>query len=430
MIERYTRERMKKVWGLENKFRCCLEAEIAVCRAYNKLGEIPDDALKEIEEKADFSIERIDEIEKEVRHDFIAFLTNVNENIGAASRYMHMGLTSSDVIDTALAMQIREAGKIVLEDIDILLETFSNKAREHKNTICIGRTHGVHAEPITFGVKICGWIDVFERVKRGFENALFEAQIGQFSGPAGTYSNINPEIEKLACGFLNLRPAKFSTQVIARDIHARCIQALALIACAVEQVSVELRHLQRTEVLEAEEGFSEGQKGSSAMPHKKNPISAENLSGLSRVVRSNSIAAMENIPLWHERDISHSSAERIIFPDSFILIDYMLDRLNTLVKNLVIHKDNMLRNAELSGGIVYSQKVLLKLCSKGLSREAAYKIVQRNALDAFENHGSFKNNILNDAEAGKYLNEAEITACFNVSDYLKNIDAVYERFNI
>ena len=430
MIERYSREEMKKIWDLESKFQYYLNVELAVCRAYNKLGEIPDLAFNEILNKASFSIKRIDEIESEVHHDVIAFLTNVNENVGENSRYIHMGMTSSDVIDTAFALQIQAAGKIILDDINKLLETLKEKAIEHKHTVCIGRSHGVHAEPMTFGVKLCGWIDLFERNKRNLHKALEEAAVGQISGPVGTYSNINPEIETMACKFLGLKPAKFSTQVIARDIHAQYIQALALIACVIEQVAVELRHLQRTEVLEVEEGFSKGQKGSSAMPHKKNPISGENLSGLARVVRSNSIAAMENVPLWHERDISHSSAERIIFPDSSILIDYMLARLEKTIKNLVVHKDNMLKNTHLFGGIVFSQKVLLQLCQKGLSREEAYTLTQRNALDAFNNNGNFLENLLKDEEVKKYLSEDEIKNCFNIDDYLKNIDYIYKKFNI
>lgn len=430
MIERYSREEMTKIWDLESKFQYYLNVELAVCRAYNKLGEIPDLAFNEILNKASFSVKRIDEIESEVHHDVIAFLTNVNENVGENSRYIHMGMTSSDVIDTAFALQIQAAGKIILNDIDKLLETLKEKAIEHKHTVCIGRSHGVHAEPMTFGVKLCGWIDLFERNKRNLYKALEEASVGQISGPVGTYSNINPEIETMACKFLGLKPAKFSTQVIARDIHAQYIQALALIACVIEQVAVELRHLQRTEVLEVEEGFSKGQKGSSAMPHKKNPISGENLSGLARVVRSNSIAAMENVPLWHERDISHSSAERIIFPDSSILIDYMLARLEKTVKNLVVHKDNMLKNTHLFGGIVFSQKVLLQLCQKGLSREEAYTLTQRNALDAFNNNGNFLENLLKDEEVKKYLSEEEIKNCFNIDDYLKNIDYIYKKFNI
>ena len=430
MIERYSREEMKNIWELDSKFKYYLDVELAVCKAYNKTGKIPDSVLENIIKKADFSVDRIDEIEKEVHHDVIAFLTNVNENVGENSRYIHMGMTSSDVIDTALAMQMRDAGKIILKDLDSLLETIKIKAKEHKNTICIGRSHGIHAEPMTFGVKLCGWIDLFERNKRNFEKALEEARVGQVSGPVGTYSNISPEIEKLTCEFLGLKPAKFSTQVIARDIHAQYLQALALIASVIEQVAVELRHLQRTEVLEVEEGFAEGQKGSSAMPHKKNPISAENLTGLAKVVRSNSIAAMEDIALWHERDISHSSVERIIFPDSTVLVDYMLARLEKTIKNLVIHKENMLKNTNLFGGIVFSQKVLLKLCAKGLSREEAYKLVQKNALDAFNNNGSFIDNLLKDNDVLKNLSPEEIKECFNIEDYLKNIEFIYKKFGI
>ena len=430
MIERYSREEISKIWELNSKFKYYLDVELAVCKAYNKLGQIPNEALSDICSKATFSVDRIDEIEREVHHDVIAFLTNVNENVGENSRYIHMGMTSSDVIDTALALQMQDAGKIILNDLNSLLETLKEKAREHKETICIGRSHGIHAEPMTFGVKLCGWIDLFERNKRNFEKALEEAKVGQISGPVGTYSNITPEIEKLTCEYLDLKPAKFSTQVIARDIHAQYLQSLALIASVIEQVAVELRHLQRTEVLEVEEGFAKGQKGSSAMPHKKNPISGENLSGLARVVRSNSLAAMENIPLWHERDISHSSAERIIFPDSTILVDYMLARLEKTIKNLVVHKDNMLKNTNLFGGIVFSQKVLLKLCSKGMLREDAYRLVQRNALDAFNNHGSFIENLLKDDDVLQHINAQEVKECFDIQDYLQNIEQIYRRFNI
>lgn len=430
MIKRYTREEMKKIWDLNSKFQYYLDVELAVCKAYNKLNQIPDDALSDIISKAKFSVERIDEIESQVHHDVIAFLTNINENVGENSHYIHMGMTSSDVIDTAFALQMKAAGKIILNDLDKLINTLKNKAKEHKNTVCIGRSHGVHAEPMTFGVKICGWIDLFERNKRNFEKALFEANVGQISGPVGTYSNISPKIEKLTCEYLDLKPAKFSTQIIARDIHAQYMQALALIASVIEQVAVELRHLQRTEVLEAEEGFREGQKGSSAMPHKKNPISGENLSGLARVVRSNSIAATENIALWHERDISHSSVERIIFPDSTILVDYMLSRLEKTIENLVVHKENMLKNTNLFGGIVFSQKVLLKLCAKGLTRENAYKLVQRNALNAFNNNESFIENLLSDNEILQFLTVTEIKDCFNIEDYLQNIEQIYQRFDI
>ncbi len=431
MIERYSLKEMKELWELESKFSYYLKVELAVCEAYNELGKIPDEDLRKIKEKAAFSISRIDEIEKEVGHDVIAFLTNVNENIGKSSRYIHMGMTSSDVIDTAFALQIQKASQIIEKDLDNVIETIRNKAIEHKETVCIGRSHGIHAEPMTFGVKLCSWLDLFERAKKRFIIAKEEICIGQISGPVGTYSNISPEIEQITCKKLGLRPAKISTQVIARDYHANYMQTLALIACAIEQCAIEIRHLQRTEVLEVEEAFKKGQKGSSAMPHKKNPISSENLSGLARVVKSNAIASLENIPLWHERDISHSSVERITFPDSTILIDYMLNRFNRLVEGLVVHKANMLKNSCLYGGIVYSQRVLLELTEKGLSREKAYELVQSNALRAFNNpEGNFKQNLLNDKEICNILTKEEIENCFNSSYYLRNIHKIYERFGI
>lgn len=430
MIERYSLKEMKDLWELESKFGFYLSVELAVCEAYNKLGKIPDKALQQIKAKAAFNVNRIDEIEKEVNHDVIAFLTNVNENVGDASRYIHMGMTSSDVIDTAFALQIQKASEIIEKDLNKVVETIRTKAKEHRETLCIGRSHGIHAEPMTFGVKLCNWLDIFERAKKRFQIAKEEIAVGQISGPVGTYSNISPDIEKITCENLGLKPAKISTQVIARDLHANYMQTLALIASAIEQCVIEIRHLQKTEVLEVEEAFKKGQKGSSAMPHKKNPISSENLSGLARVVKSNAVAAMDNIALWHERDISHSSVERIIFPDSTILIDYMLNRFSKLVEGLVIHKENMAKNANLFGGIVYSQRVLLELTDKGLSREKAYELAQRNALSAFNNGGNFKENLLNDTEITSILNAKEIENCFDSSYYLRNIDAIYKRFNV
>ena len=431
MIERYSLKEMKEIWELESKFNFYLQVELAVCEAYNEIGKISDEDLDTIKKRASFSVERIDEIEKEVGHDVIAFLTNVNENVGEASRFIHMGMTSSDVIDTAFALQIKKAADIILKDLDNVIETIQNKAVEHRDTVCIGRSHGVHAEPMTFGVKLCSWLDNFQRAKKRFEIALEDISVGQISGPVGTYSNISPEIEEITCKKLGLAPAKISTQVISRDRHAYFMQALALIACAIEQCAVEIRHLQRTEVLEVEEAFKKGQKGSSAMPHKKNPVSSENLSGLARVIKSNSIAALDNIALWHERDISHSSVERVIFPDSCILIDYMLNRFNNLVQGLVVHKDNMLKNSSLFGGIVYSQRVLLELTDKGLTREQAYAIVQRNALEAFNNpDGNFKQNLLNDREVTSTLSEAEIENCFDPAYYLRNVCEIYERFGV
>lgn len=427
MIDRYSREEMAKIWDLNSKFNYYLQVELAVCDAYAKLGTIPENIAKEIRQKAKFSVERIDEIEREVRHDVIAFLTCVNESLGDLGRYVHVGMTSSDVIDTAFALQIQDSGKIILEDLNKTIDTLKRLAKEHKTTLCIGRSHGIHAEVMTFGVKLCNWIDILTRQKNNFEHALEQIRVGQISGPVGTYSNISPDVEKITCENLGLKPAPVSTQIIARDYHAYFMQSLSLIASVIEQFATEIRHLQRTEVLELEEGFGKNQKGSSAMPHKKNPVLSENLCGLARVVRANSVVALENIPLWHERDISHSSAERIIFPDSLTLVDFILNRFNSIMENIVVHKDNMLSHTEEFGGIVYSQKVLLSLVEKGLSREDAYKIVQRNALAAFQNHGDFKKNLLNDNEVTKLLSKDEIDQIFNPKEFLKNIDTIYKR---
>ena len=424
MIDRYSREEMKKIWDLEQKFRYYLDVELAVCDAYFKLGVIPQKNLEEIKEKASFSVERIDEIEREVRHDVIAFLTTVNESVGEDSaKYIHMGLTSSDVIDTAFALQISDSSKIINKDLEELINVIKTLAFKYKNTVCIGRSHGVHAEVMTFGFKLLNWLDELERAKQSFNNALEEISAGQISGPVGTYSNVPIEVEKYACESLGLTPARISTQIISRDRHAKFISALAIIASIIEQFATEIRHLQKTEVREVEEGFGTNQKGSSAMPHKKNPVLCENLCGLARVVRSNMLTAFENINLWHERDISHSSAERIIFPDSLILTDFMLHRFKNVMENLVIHEDNMLKNTKLYGGVVYSQKVLLKLIEKGYTRESAYKIVQKHALNAL-NGGDFKQGM--DSES--ILSEEELEECFDTKDYLKNIDNIFKRF--
>lgn len=427
MIDRYSREEMKKIWDLNSKFNYYLKVEIAVCEAYAKEGKFPKKDIEELKKKATFSVERIDEIEAEVRHDVIAFLTCVNESLGDLAKYMHVGMTSSDVIDTAFALQIQDSGKIILKDLDDTISAMKELANKHKETVCIGRSHGIHAEIMTFGVKICSWIDILERQRDNFKHALEEIRVGQISGPVGTYSNISPKIEEITCKHLGLKPARISTQVIARDYHAYFMQSLALIASVIEQFATEIRHLQRTEVLEVEEGFGKNQKGSSAMPHKKNPVLSENLCGLARVVRCNSLAAMENIPLWHERDISHSSAERIIFPDSLTLVDFMLNRFKGIVENLVVHEKNMLKNTDKFGGIVYSQKVLLELVEKGLTREEAYRIVQRNALDAFENDGNFKANLLKDTDVTDKLTADEIDKIFDRKAFLANINAIYKR---
>ena len=428
MIERYSREEIKNIWELQAKFEYYLKVELAVCEAYAKLGKIPQANLNEIKEKASFTLDRIDEVEREVRHDVIAFLTAVNESVGPENaKYIHMGLTSSDVIDTAFALQISDSSKYINKELDNLIETIKKMAFEHKNTICMGRSHGVHAEVMTFGFKLLNWLDALTRAKKSFNITLKEIEVGQISGPVGTYSNIPPEIEEITCSELGLKPAKISTQIISRDRHAKFFSQLALIASLIEQFATEIRHLQKTEVREVEEGFAKNQKGSSAMPHKKNPVLCENLCGLARVVRSNMITAFENINLWHERDISHSSAERIIFPDSLILVDFMLHRFNNVMENLVVHKDNMLKNTKLYGGVVFSQKVLLKLVEKGLTREDAYRIVQGHALSAL-NGGHFKDALHNDKVVTNLLSNDEIEACFNVEDYLKNINKVFERF--
>ena len=428
MIERYSREEIKNIWSLKSKFQYYLNVELAVSEAYAELGRFPSEEVKKMRGLAKFDLARIDEIEREVRHDVIAFLTNVNESLGEYAKYMHVGMTSSDVIDTAFALQIQDSGKIILKDLDEVISSLRSLALQHKNTLCIGRSHGIHAEIMTFGVKICSWIDILERQRENFISALEQIRVGQVSGPVGTYSNISPDVERVACKNLGLKPARISTQIIARDYHAHFMQSLALIATVIEQFATEIRHLQRTEVLEVEEGFGKNQKGSSAMPHKKNPVLSENLCGLARVVRANSIVALENVPLWHERDISHSSAERIIFPDSFTLVDFMLSRFNSVVQNLVVHEGNMLENTEKFGGIVFSQKVLLSLVEKGLTREEAYRIVQRNALDAFENKGDFKRNLLNDTEVTSRLTPDEIEKIFDKQDFTKNISTIYERF--
>ena len=431
MIERYTRKEMGNIWTLESKFQYCLDVELAVLDAYAKLGDIPQNIVDDIKSKAKFSIERIEEIEKNVGHDIIAFLTCVNENVGANSRYIHKGLTSSDVIDTALALQIKDANKIIKADFEKLITVLKQKIKQYKSTPCVGRSHGIIAEPMTFGVKLCAWLDTIERNYKRFCEAADEISVGQISGPVGTYSNITPEVEKIVCEQLALTPAKLSTQVISRDYHARYLQTLALIATAIEQCSIEIRHLQRTEVLEVEEGFAAGQKGSSAMPHKRNPISSENLCGLARVVRANSVAAMENIPLWHERDISHSSVERVILPDSTILIDYMLARFTGVVEKLSVYPENMLKNLNAYGGIIFSQRVLLALTEKGLSREKAYELVQKCAFNAFnKENGDFHSEVLKNTDINSVLTKSETDACFDIEFYLRNINDIYERFGV
>ncbi|MEB3288055.1 MAG: adenylosuccinate lyase [Vampirovibrionales bacterium] len=430
MIERYTLPEMGSLWAQEAKFETWLEVELAVLKVQEERGDVPEGIHKHVHARAKFLISRIDEIELEVKHDVIAFLTNVAEYVGDESRYVHMGMTSSDLIDTALSLQIQRAGKLLLEKLATLRQTVYQKAVEHQHTVMVGRSHGIHGEPITFGLKLLNWVDELDRQYERLNAALEENRIGQVSGAMGTYSNVDPDVEVRTCELLGLKPARISTQIISRDIHASLFSAFALLVSSLEKFATEIRGLQKTDILEVEEGFSKGQKGSSAMPHKRNPVASENITGLARLVRSYVMPALENIALWHERDISHSSIERVIFPDAFITLDYMLHRFNGVIANLGVHQDNMRRNLYRYGGVIFSQRVLLTLIEKGkLSRETAYTLVQRNAHSAWNTEdGDFKRNLLNDPEVTAVLGPLEIDACFDTSDYLKHVDVVFERF--
>ena len=427
MIARYTRPEMGRIWTLENKYMKWLEVELAVCEAWAERGEIPRSALKTIMKRARFDAERIDEIEKTVRHDVIAFLTSVAENIGQESRYVHKGLTSSDVVDTALSLLMREASDMLIRDMRELLEVLKKQAFRFKNTPCAGRSHGVHAEPMAFGLKFALWHEEFSRNLTRMKRAREVISIGKLSGAVGTFSNIPTAVEEKVCKKLRLRPEPVATQVIQRDRHAEYLATLALIAASVEKVAVEIRHLQRTEVLEAEEPFEAGQKGSSAMPHKRNPVGSENLSGLARVVRANALAALEDIALWHERDISHSSVERIIIPDSSILVDYMLSRLKGILEGLLVYPERMKENLERSYGLYNSQRVMLALTEKGLTREDAYALVQRNAMKSWREKKGFKGLLLKDREVRKYLSPEMIDELFTVKHYFRNVDYLFAR---
>jgi adenylosuccinate lyase len=393
----------------------------------SKLGEIPAQAVREIRERACFDVHRVNEIEKVTKHDVIAFLTNMGESIGPLSKYLHYGLTSSDILDTSLALLLREASDLILQDLHRLLEVLKKKAFQYKETVTIGRSHGVHAEPTTFGLKIALWHDEMKRNLIRMERAKEAVSVGKISGAVGTFAHIPPFVEEFVCGRLGLKPASISTQIVQRDHHAEFFTTLAIIASSIEKFSVELRHLQRTEVLEAEEYFSKGQKGSSAMPHKRNPVSSENLSGLARLIRSYSIAALENIPLWHERDISHSSVERVIGPDATILIDYMLNRLTSLIENLIVYPENMKANLERMGGLIYSEAILLLLTRKGLSREEAYGTVQRNAMRVWEKGGDFKTLLSQDEVIKRLLTQEELDATFDIRAHLKHVDDIFQR---
>ncbi len=427
MIPRYTRPEMAALWSDENRYQKWLEVEIYACEAWNRLGRIPDDALEEIRTKAAFDPARIAEIEAEVKHDVIAFLTNVAEHVGPASRYIHMGMTSSDVLDTALAMLCRDATDLILDQAERLCRVLRERAHEFKRVPQMGRSHGVHAEPITFGLKLALWYDEMQRNLGRLRRAREVIAVGKISGAVGTFANVDPFVEEHVCRRAGLRPARISTQVVSRDHHAEFFSLLALVAASIEKFAVEIRHLQRTEVLEAEEFFSAGQKGSSAMPHKRNPIATENLTGCARLMRSYAQAALENVALWHERDISHSSVERVIAPDATTLLHYMLHRFTGVMERLVVYPERMERNLNLTGGLIYSQRVLLKLVEKGASREDAYRMVQRNAMRVWEEGADYRELLKNDPDVSGLLTPEEIDEAFDIGYHLKHVDTIFRR---
>ncbi len=427
MIPRYSREKMERIWSPENRYQKWLDIEILACEAMEKLGLIPETSLKMIKEKAGFDVGRIDEIEKTTKHDVIAFLTSVTEKVGEDGRFIHMGLTSSDVLDTSLAVLMREAADLLLKDLDALLDVLKRRASEHKFTLMIGRSHGIHAEPITFGLKMALWYGEMQRNKDRLLRARESVSTGKIAGAVGTFSFIDPFVEEYVCAKLGLKPAPVSSQIVQRDRHAEFFCTLAIIASSLDKFAQEIRLLQRTEVREAEEYFSPGQKGSSAMPHKRNPVLSENLSGLARLMRSYALAALEDIPLWHERDISHSSVERVICPDATILLDFMLSRFTGMMEKLVVYPERMLRNLQMTHGVIFSQMVLLKFIDKGMSREDAYAVVQRLAMRSWEEGRDFKDLLSEDGQANKYLGTDELTAVFHTDNFLGNVNFIFNR---
>lgn len=427
MIKRYTLPEMGRVWDSDNRYKIWLEIELLALEGGAKLGQVPADIIKTVRARAKFNRERIDYLEKELKHDVIAFLTNVAEFVGPDARYIHKGMTSSDVLDTSLAVQLKQASEILIKDIDRLLSILKLRAYEFKNTLQIGRSHGIHAEPITFGFKLALWHEEMKRNRKRLVEAKEQIAVGKISGAVGTYAHIDPEIEAYVCKKLNLTPDPVSTQIIQRDRHAHFFTTLALIGATLDKVATEIRHLQRTEVLEVEEYFSEGQKGSSAMPHKKNPVLSENISGLSRLLRGYALSSLENVALWHERDISHSSVERVIAPDATIILDFMLSRMSDLIESLVVHPENMKTNLEKTGGLFFSQRVLLALTSMGIPREEAYQLVQQNAMKVFNFGGDFLEILKGDAEITRYLPPKELEPLFNIKDYLKHVDTIFKR---
>ena len=430
MIERYSLDEMKEIWSEENKYKKWLEIEIAVCKAKADKGDIPKEAAKKIENNSVLNMSRIKEIEKTTRHDMLAFIEGINETLDNESKYVHQGLTSSDIKDTARALQMKESVELIIRDLEEMKEVLANKAHLHKNTIMIGRTHGVHAEPVTWGLKMALWYEEIKRHIKRMNNLLEIVSVGQISGAVGTYTSVSPDIEKRVCDKLDLKPAPVSNQIMQRDRQADFLNNLALVAASLEKFATEIRNLQRTDILEVEEGFRKGQKGSSAMPHKKNPIVCERITGLARVVRGNVVPGLENIALWHERDLTHSSVERVVLPDSSILVDYSLNKFTMVLKELKVNKNKMRENMERTHGLIFSQRVMLALVDKGLEREEAYEMAQRNALKAWENKMDYKELIKKDEEITNYLNNDEIDNVFDYNYYIKEIDNIFERLNL
>ena len=430
MIERYTRPEMGNIWTEKNRFNAWLEVEILACEAWSELGVIPKEDVKLLREKATFDVERINEIEKDTRHDVVAFTRAVSETLGEERKWVHYGLTSTDVVDTALSYVIKQANEILSKDLNNFVEILKNKAKEHKYTVQMGRTHGVHAEPTTFGLKLALWYQEMKRNVERFDAARKNIEVGKISGAVGTYANIDPFVEQFVCEKLGLEAAPISTQTLQRDRHAHYMSTLALIATSIEKFAVEIRGLQKSETREVEEFFAKGQKGSSAMPHKRNPIGSENMTGMARVIRGYMMTAYENVALWHERDISHSSAERIILPDATIALNYMLNRFSNIVKNLTVYPENMKRNMDRTLGLIFSQRVLLALIDKGLVREEAYDTVQPHAMDAWEQQVPFRSLIDTDDKITSLLTKEELDDCFDPTHHLKNVDVIFDRLGL
>jgi adenylosuccinate lyase len=430
MIERYSLPRMSAIWEDEFKFRTMLEIELLALEALARRKKIPASVPPRVRKKARFNLKEIQKIEIKTQHDVVAFVTNVAQSIGPDAKYLHLGLTSSDILDTTLGVQLKAASEILADDLDRLVRILAKKARQYKDMVCIGRTHGVHAEPTTFGIKIALWYDETKRNCIRLAQANEAVSVGKISGAVGTYANIEPEAEAYICGKLGLKPANISTQVISRDIYAQYLTTLAVIAASLEKFALEVRHLQRTEVLEAEEPFGKGQKGSSAMPHKRNPVICERICGLARLLRGNAVTALENVALWHERDISHSSAERVILPDSTILLDYMLNKFIQVVDGLSVYPDNMLANLVRTKGLIFSQRVLLALMDKGLKRQVAYDLVQRSAMKSWKDGSEFKDNLSKDKDVARLLTVKELDAIFKLEYYLRNVNKIYRKVGL